>query len=52
MREKQNKYQTNEVSIFKSLDPYLGHMYVDEIRRLHVDEIINADWKKVLAVQR
>ena len=40
MREKQNKDQTNEVSIFKYLDPYLGHMYVDEIRRMHVDEII------------
>ena len=46
MREKQNKDQTNEVSIFKYLDPYLGHMYVDEIRRMHVDEIIQRRLKE------
>jgi integrase len=46
MREKQNKDQTNEVSIFKYLDPFLGHMYVDEIRRMHVDEIIQQRLKE------
>lgn len=40
IREKQNKDQVNEISIFKYLDPYFGKMYVDEIRRMHIDEII------------
>jgi len=46
MREKQNKDQNNEISIFKYLDPYFGHMYVDEIRRMHVDEIIQQRLKE------
>lgn len=46
MREKQNKDQTNEISIFKYLDPILGHMYVDEIRRMHVDDIIQKRLKE------
>ena len=37
MREKQNKDSSNEISIFKYLDPYFGHLYVDEIRRMHID---------------
>ena len=40
MREKQNKDSSNEISISKSLDPYFGHLYVDEIRRMHIDDII------------
>ncbi|MCU7837551.1 MAG: hypothetical protein KZQ83_20210 [gamma proteobacterium symbiont of Taylorina sp.] len=40
MQETQNKDQVNEISIFKYLDPFFGHMYLDEIRRLHIDEII------------
>ncbi|WP_425086097.1 tyrosine-type recombinase/integrase [Thiomicrorhabdus marina] len=46
MREKQNKDQTNEISIFKYLDPYFGHMYVDEIRRMHIDGIIQQRLKE------
>ncbi|MCU7837628.1 MAG: hypothetical protein KZQ83_20610 [gamma proteobacterium symbiont of Taylorina sp.] len=38
--ETQNKDKVNEISIFKYLDPFFGHMYLDEIRRMHVDEII------------
>lgn len=46
MREKQNKDSNNEVSIFKYLDRYFGHLYVDEIRRMHVDEIIQTRLKE------
>lgn len=38
--ETQNKDKVNEISIFKYLDPFFGQLYLDEIRRLHVDEII------------
>lgn len=46
MREKQNKDQTNEISIFKYLDPYFGHLHLDEIRRMHIDEIIQQRLKE------
>ena len=46
MREKQNKDSSNEISIFKYLDPYFGHLYVDEIRRMHVDDIIQQRLKE------
>lgn len=40
IREKQNKDKANEISIFKYLDRFFGHMYLDEIRRMHVDDLI------------
>ncbi|WP_082676480.1 site-specific integrase [Thiomicrospira sp. WB1] len=46
IREKQNKDTANEVSIFKYLDAYFGHLYVDEIRRMHVDDIIQQRLKE------
>jgi integrase len=46
MREKQNKDSVNEISIFKYLDPYFGHLHVDEIRRMHVDKIIQTRLKE------
>jgi len=46
MREKQNKDQTNEISIFKYLDPHFGHLHLDEIRQMHIDEIIQQRLKE------
>ncbi len=40
MREKQNKDRVNEISIFKYLDSYFGDLHLDEIRRMHIDTII------------
>ena len=40
MKETQNKDRVNEISIFKYLDPLFGHLYLDEIRRMHIDTII------------
>jgi len=46
MCEKQNKDSSNEISIFKYLDPCFSHMYVDEIRHMHIDEIIQQRFKE------
>ena len=41
MRETNNKDRQNEINLFRYLDPFLGHMMVDEIRRMHIDAIIH-----------
>jgi len=38
--ETQNKDAANETSLFKYLDPILGDLYLDEIKRQHVDFVI------------
>lgn len=40
MRETQNKDRDNEIRLFRYLDQYFRDMYLDEIRRMHVDAII------------
>jgi len=40
MRETQNKDQDNEIRLFRYLDQYFRDMYLDEIRRMHIDAII------------
>lgn len=40
MRETQNKDQGNEIRLFRYLDQYFGDKYLDEIRRMHIDAII------------
>ena len=38
--ETRNKDEANEISLFKYLDPILGDLYLDEIKRQHVDLVI------------
>ena len=40
MREAQNKDQDNEIRLFRYLDQYFRDLYLDEIRRMHIDAII------------
>lgn len=40
MRETQNKDQNGEIRMFRYFDTYFRDKYVDEIRRMHVDDII------------
>ncbi|WP_373020988.1 tyrosine-type recombinase/integrase [Thiomicrorhabdus sp.] len=40
MRETQNKDQYNEIRMFRYFDKYFRDKYLDEIRRMHVDAII------------
>lgn len=40
MRETQNKDQDNEIRLFRYLDRYFRDKYLDEIRRMHIDDII------------
>ncbi|RUM92809.1 MAG: site-specific integrase [Thiomicrospira sp.] len=49
MRETQNKDRYNEIRMFRYLDKYFGDKYVDEIRRMHVDEIIQDKLKDGVA---
>lgn len=41
LRETNNKDRQNEINLFRYLDPFLGHMMLDEIRRMHIDAIIH-----------
>mgnify|MGYP005750934893 CR=1 FL=1 len=45
MRETQNKDRDNEIRLFRYLDPFFGHMFLDEIRRMHIDELIQRKLK-------
>lgn len=45
MRETQNKDRDNEIRLFRYLDPFFGHMFLDEIRRMHIDELIQSKLK-------
>jgi integrase len=40
MRETQNKDQGNEIRLFRYLDRYFRDLHLDDIRRMHVDAII------------
>ncbi|QCU89591.1 tyrosine-type recombinase/integrase [Thiomicrorhabdus sediminis] len=49
MRETQNKDRDSEVRMFRYFDKYFRDKYVDEIRRMHVDEIIQDKLKDGVA---
>lgn len=41
-RETKNKDAVNEASLFKIIHPFLGHLFLDEIKRGHINQIIQA----------
>lgn len=41
-RETKNKDAVNEVSLFKIIHPFLGHLFLDEIKRGHINQIIQS----------